>query len=440
MMKKPTAAIALCAGLVLFAGAVTGAAAQAYLSGSVSTGDRLFFIDNAFESAVKLDLALTYEADAFSAYSEFGLAVDPTEAVDVSRFVPALSLGETYATFSPAEGLSFTAGNRILSWGTALASNPEGFVNPVDTGAQLASDKRGDWLLPVPLVAAKYIAGPFAVELAAVPQFRPNSLPAKGSRWYPDELATLDFLDGKTISGVSYTVNDIADPSATLASTQAGGRASLSAGPVDFGLSGWYGWTKNPVYDVAVVLGAPVDVAFSPGYRRQTSLGFDLSASVLGSSILWAEGAFNFPAYFAGTDSMGLPALYEAKNIVAAAGLDRTISLGGWGDLYLALEGNIDVALDYDELMTRDAYIAGGVGVVEVRDSAGNFSFRIVGMEPDFLTMTDTKQYLVRASVEVKPADGYTIVLGGTLIQGDSGLVGQFADNDFASLSLKASF
>jgi len=427
--------------------------AQTSIAGEISAFSSVFFnaagsskAGDYFQPAVSLKLFPAATSESLTIKGELTASI----SLEDTGYAASLKLGEAYATVDLAEGLSFTAGSRIISWGTALISNPEGFINPIDSLSQLVAENRSDWLLPVPLASAKYIKGPFSFEAVALPFFRPSSIPAKTSRWYPAQLAALEAKDGTSIPpslpsfpGVTFSVNTTPpDISLNLETMQGAGRASLSLGSIDFGVSGWYGYTKTPVFDVTPTLGMPIQIDISAGYKRQGAIGMDLSATVLDSSVVWLESALLLPEYFLGAESSGLPVAIEKNTLKSAFGMDRTFSLGEIGDLYCAAEGNVYWILDYDSRLAAAAEetTLGAAFVAEYRSPSQDFSMRCVVMEPDFLTLSTTQQYLVRMSMKAKLTDGYSLGAGVTLFNGTSGTIGQYAANDFAYVSITASF
>lgn len=439
----------LAAVAVLWAGAAVAASAQeASLSGQVGVYSGVFFGDAAapatgsagdyFQPSVGLKLSPSFVSGPLTAKG------DLNTSISMADFSTSVSLGEAYAALDVADGLTITAGSKVISWGTALVSNPEGFINPVDALSQLVAENRSDWLLPVPLVSGKFIRGPFSVEVVALPWFRPSAIPtSKTSRWYPSGLAALDWLATDPYPGVKFTVNTTpANIALNIENMQGAGRAGLSLGAIDVGLSGWYGFTKNPAIDVVTTLGAPVKVDISAVYKRQGAVGMDMSATVLDSSVLWLESALYLPEYYVGAESSGLPVSIDKSTLKAAFGLDRTMGLGDAGDLYFAAEGNLNWIADYDTRLSSSVKETGlgGTLVTEFRTPAQDFTVRAVAMEPDFFTLDSTGQYLLRFSISYKPADGYTVSAGTTLFEGTSGTVGQYAKNDFAYVSITASF
>ena len=432
--------------------------AQASLSGEISAFSGVFFADSKnpvsvsakagdyFQPSVSLKLAPSYASGPLTIKGELTGSISLVD----TGYAVSMKLGEAYATVDIAEGLSFTAGSKIISWGTALVANPEGFINPVDSLSQLVSENRSDWLLPVPLASAKYIKGPFSFEAVALPFFRPSTIPAATSRWYPAQLAALDAKNGLVIPaslpsfpGATFIVSTApADPTLNIENMQGAGRAGLSLGAIDFGLSGWYGYTKTPVFDVKTTLGMPIKVDINASYKRQGAVGMDMSATVLSSSVVWLESALYLPEYYIGTESSGLPVKLEKNALKSAFGMDRTFSIGSIGDLYCALEGNLSWILDYDSRLasaTKETGL-GAALVTEYRSPSQDFTFRLVVMEPDFLTIDTTKQYLVRLSIKAKLTDGYSLSAGTTLFEGTSGTIGQYANNDFAYVAVTASF
>ncbi len=427
--------------------------AQASLSGEVKAFSGIFFQSSGsskagdyFQPSASLKLAPSYASGPLTIKGELTSSISLAD----SGYDVAMKLGEAYATLDLAEGLSVTAGSKVISWGTALASNPEGFINPVDSLSQLVSDSRSDWLLPVMLVEGKYIKGPFSIEAVALPYFRPSTIPAKNSRWYPASLAALDALDGVLIPptfpstpAVKFSVDTTAaDPSLNWENMQAAARAAISLGVVDFGLSGWYGFTKWPVYDVTTTLGSTVNVDITASYKRQGAIGADLSATVFDSSIAWMETALYLPEYYLGEESSGLPVALQKNTLKSAFGLDRTFGIGSVGDLYCAAEGSLSWILDYDTRLASSANETelGATLIAEYRSPSQDLTVRLVLMEPDFLTLDATGQYLARLSMKAKLADGYALTLGTVLFGGTSGTSGQYGKNDFAYACVTASF
>lgn len=439
--------------VVLLAGIAGPAWAQASLSGQVSVFSGVFFnasgsfkAGDYFQPSVSLKLVPSYASGALTLKGELASSV----SLEDTGYAASMKLGEAYATVDVAEGFSLTAGSKIISWGTALVANPEGFINPVDSLSQLVSENRSDWLLPVPLASAKYIKGPFSFEAVALPFFRPSTLPAKTSRWYPAELAALDAKHGLVIPpslpsfpGATFTVNTTpTEPALNFDIMQGAGRAGLSLGSIDFGFSGWYGYTKTPAFDVTTVLGMPITIDIIAKYKRQGAIGMDMSSTVFDSSVLWLESALSLPEYYIGTESSNLPVAIEKNTLKSAFGMDRTFSLGEAGDLYCAMEGNLTWILNYDSRLASAAKEIGlgATLVTEYRSPSQDFTMRLVVMEPDFFTVDITKQYLVRVSMKAKLTDGYSLGAGLTLFNGTGGTIGQYADNDFAYVAVTASF
>ena len=438
--------------------------AQASLSGEVTAFSGIFFQNSSltaatvspnagdyFQPSTSLKLVPSYTSGPLTIKAELTgtVGLEGNGSYDVS-----MKLGETYATLDVADGLSVTAGSKIISWGTALAANPGGFINAVDSRQELVAENRSDWLLPVPLVSGKYIRGPFSIEAVALPFFRASTIPAKTSRWYPTSLAALDAEDGLSIPatppstpGINFSVDTTpADLDLNWKNMQGAGRLGLSLDTIDFGLSGWYGFTKTPAYDVTVTPGAPILVDIDTEYKRQGAIGADMSATILDSSVAWLETALYLPDYYVGTETSGatagLPVALEKNSLKSALGVDRAFRVGSVGDICCALEGNLSWILDYDDRLasTANETELGATLISEFRTPSQDFTFRCVVMEPDFLTLDTTGQYLVRVSMKAKLADNYALTLGTVLFNGTSGIVGQYDDNDLAYASITASF
>ena len=161
-------------------------------------------------------------------------------------------LNEAYYRYS-GEIWDISVGRQVIAWGQADGFKLTDVLSARDS-SEFISFSGDDARLPSDSVRLRFFHDLFTFEAVAVPFFTPNKLPrfgfedgAKNGLYYID---TPDFYDTKTPLGsipIRYTKTESEKPK-MFTDTEAAARFSFFLPGIDFSVSGFYGWDKNPRY------------------------------------------------------------------------------------------------------------------------------------------------------------------------------------------------
>ena len=161
-------------------------------------------------------------------------------------------LNEAYFRYS-GEIWDLSFGRQLINWGQADGFSLTDVLSAKDSSAFLALSS-DDIKLASDSIRLRFFHDIFTFEAVAVPFFTPNKLPrfgfedgAKDDLYYID---TPDTYDTKTPLGsipITYTKTESAKPK-MFTDTEAAARLSFFLPGIDFSVSGFYGWDKNPRY------------------------------------------------------------------------------------------------------------------------------------------------------------------------------------------------
>ena len=159
-------------------------------------------------------------------------------------------LNEAYFRYS-GEIWDLSFGRQLINWGQADGFSLTNVLSAKDSSAFLALSS-DDTKLASDSIRLRFFHDIFTFEAVAVPFFTPNKLPrfgfedgAKDDLYHID---TPDTYDTKTPLGsipIKYTKTESAKPK-MFTDTEAAARLSFFLPGIDFSVSGFYGWDKNP--------------------------------------------------------------------------------------------------------------------------------------------------------------------------------------------------
>ena len=159
-------------------------------------------------------------------------------------------LNEAYYRYS-GEIWDISVGRQVIAWGQADGFKLTDVLSARDS-SEFISFSGDDARLPSDSIRLRFFHDLFTFEAIAVPFFTPNKLPrfgfedgAKNGLYYID---TPNFYDTKTPLGsipIRYTKTQSAKPK-MFTDTEAAARFSFFLPGIDFSVSGFYGWDKNP--------------------------------------------------------------------------------------------------------------------------------------------------------------------------------------------------
>ena len=159
-------------------------------------------------------------------------------------------LNEAYYRYS-GEIWDISVGRQVIAWGQADGFKLTDVLSARDNSEFIAFSG-DDARLPSDSVRLRFFHNLFTFEAVAIPFFTPNKLPrfgfedgAKNSLYYIDTPDSYKTPFG-TIP-IKYTKTESPKPK-LFTDTEAAARFSFFLPGIDFSVSGFYGWDKNPRY------------------------------------------------------------------------------------------------------------------------------------------------------------------------------------------------
>ncbi len=163
-------------------------------------------------------------------------------------------LNEAYYRYS-GEIWDISVGRQVIAWGQADGFKLTDVLSARDSSEFIAFSG-DDARLPSDSIRLRFFHDLFTFEAVAVPFFTPNKLPrfgfedgAKNGLYYIDTPDTFDMQTpfGTITAPIAYTKTQSAKPK-MFTDTEAAARFSFFLPGIDFSVSGFYGWDKNPRY------------------------------------------------------------------------------------------------------------------------------------------------------------------------------------------------
>ena len=159
-------------------------------------------------------------------------------------------LNEAYYRYS-GEIWDISVGRQVIVWGQADGFKLTDVLSARDSSEFIAFSG-DDARLPSDSIRLRFFHDLFTFEAIAVPFFTPNKLPrfgfedgAKNGLYYIDTPDTYKTAIGSI--PVKYTKTESTKPK-MFTDTEAAARFSFFLPGIDFSVSGFYGWDKNPRY------------------------------------------------------------------------------------------------------------------------------------------------------------------------------------------------
>ena len=222
------------------------------LSGKIETlhGVRWNDTEKKFEYGASRSIAqIKGEVSAGSSYAVISAAAEYNYRNPART---GFRLNEAYYRYS-GEIWDISVGRQVIVWGQADGFKLTDVLSARDSSEFIAFSG-DDARLPSDSIRLRFFHDLFTFEAIAVPFFTPNKLPrfgfedgAKNGLYYID---TPNFYDTKTPLGsipIQYTKTESEKPK-MFTDTEVAARFSFFLPGIDFSVSGFYGWDKNPRY------------------------------------------------------------------------------------------------------------------------------------------------------------------------------------------------
>ena len=297
-------------------------------------------------------------------------------------------LNEAYYRYS-GEIWDISVGRQLITWGQADGFKLTDVLSARDTSEFIAFNG-DDARLASDSIRLRFFHDIFTFEAVAVPFFTPNKLPrfgfengAKNDLYYIDTPDSFDTPFGSV--PVKYTKTESAKPK-MFTDTEAAARFSFFLPGIDFSVSGFYGWDKNPRFTREGKLTPPnILINLNQEYYRIGMAGID-AAIPAGDVTIRLETAWVGGRYFepknqmpvlSGTQLIFDPAVRKHQ-LLALAGIDWikdswTLSAQYFEDLILDHKDDIErpmhkgfVSLNISKTFLRDTLKLSASGAVDV--------------------------------------------------------------------------
>ena len=344
-------------------------------------------------------------------------------------------LNEAYFRYS-GEIWDLSFGRQLINWGQADGFTLTDVLSAKDSSAFLALSS-DDTKLASDSIRLRFFHDIFTFEAVAVPFFTPNKLPrfgfedgAKDDLYYID---TPDTYDTKTPLGsipIKYTKTESAKPK-MFTDTEAAARFSFFLPGIDFSVSGFYGWDKNPRFTKsgyvklnAMNLPEKAFITLNQEYYRIGMAGID-AAIPAGDVTIRLESAWIGGRYFEPKNQIpkkgipgigGIPLIFEQPKskhqLLALAGLDWiknswTLSAQYFEDLILDHKEDIErpmhkgfVSLNISKTFLRDTLKVSASGAVDI-----NYGSTFSTYAVDY-SLTDNMHVILGGDIYTKGYDG----------------------------------
>ena len=405
------------------------------LSGKIETlhGVRWNDTEKKFEYGASRSIAqIKGEVSAGSSYAVISAAAEYNYRNPART---GFRLNEAYYRYS-GEIWDISVGRQVIVWGQADGFKLTDVLSARDSSEFIAFSG-DDARLPSDSIRLRFFHDLFTFEAIAVPFFTPNKLPrfgfedgAKNGLYYID---TPNFYDTKTPLGsipIQYTKTESEKPK-MFTDTEVAARFSFFLPGIDFSVSGFYGWDKNPRFIKsgyvtlnAMHLPEQAFLTINQEYYRIGMAGID-AAIPAGDVTIRLETAWVGERYFEPKNQNPIPGVPGAGGIpltfkpalrkhqlLMLAGIDWiksswTLSAQYFEDLILNHKDDIErpmhkgfVSLNVSKTFLRDTLKLSASGVIDINYGSTSSTYSVS------YAITDNINFALGGDVYTKGYDG----------------------------------
>ena len=403
-MKR--AIIVLIASLMLFYAGISEAIAQSTrFSGYIRNYTGILLEDEQDYAIIQdtLDLRIEHSRGkvAFKANPYIYFYHDKQQEIDLRQSYMDIYLGSA----------DIRIGKQQIVWGKADGVFITDVVSPKDLSEFLLPDFE-EIRLGIQALKVDYYIGDNTIEFVWVPVFTPTVMPAAGSIWYiqPDFAITPVF---------DYSKKDV--PS-NLNNSEAFIKYSAITSSIDFEIMAGYMWDDDSTLHVRKSIDpvtSQLTLTVIPEHHL-LKLGGGSFSTTLGGFVLRGEAAYYNGKYFRSTDPLIEDGVVEKDYFHYLIGVDSTF----W-NIKTSVQFIEQKIQDYDEQIVNDEN-EDTVTILLSRD----FLRETLRLELFSYIGLNDNGALIRPKISYDLTDGFQILAGFNIFNGETGRFGQYDHND----------
>jgi len=319
------------------------------------------------------------------------------------------------------DSMDFRIGKQQIIWGKADGVFITDVISPKDMSEYLLPDFE-EIRMGVQALKVDYYFGDNTIEFVWIPDFTPTQTPAVDSIWYvqPDYTVTPTFYVTKKEVPSNFVNSEVFLKLAAITSA------------IDYEIMAGYLWDDDPTMHISTTIDAgssqPV-ITVTPEHHR-LKMGGGSFSMVLAGAVVRGEAAYYNGKYFRSENPVLTDGVEEKDYIHFLLGFDYTI----W-NIKTSLQFIEQKIQDYDEMIVSDE----NEDKVTLLFST-DFLRETLKLELFSYLDLNNNGSLVRPKISYNLIDGFQILVGATIFNGDSGIYGQFDDNDMIYSKIKYSF
>jgi len=410
------AAIFIVAPLILFFLGISEVTAQSTtFTGYVRNYTGILFKDDHDYSIIQdtFDLRIEHSRSkvAFKANPYINFYHNKEQEVDLRQSYMDIYLDST----------DIRIGKQQIVWGKADGVFITDVVSPKDLSEFLLPDFE-EIRLGIQALKVDYYVGDNTIEFVWVPAFTPTKMPAEDSIWYvrPDFLITPTF---------DYSKKEV---SSNFNNSEAFLKFSAITSAIDFEIMAGYMWDDDPTMHVNKSIDATTDqlsLTVTPEHHR-LKLGGGSFSTTIGGFVVRGEAAYYFGKYFRSEDPALTDGVVEKDYVHFLLGMDYTI----W-NIKMSLQLIEQKIQGYDEQIVNDENEDTVTFLISsdfLRETLRLELFSYIGMNDNGC--------LIRPKISYDLIDGFQILVGFNIFNGEEGNFGQYDDNDMIYSKIKYSF
>lgn len=323
-------------------------------------------------------------------------------------------------------------GHQQIIWGKADGVFITDIISPKNLDQFLMRDF-DEIRMGVTAAKASFYKNNSQLDFVWIPQFTATIYPSRKSIWAPQ----MPF----PVTPVFDYSNEAVDP--TIENSELFIRYALMSSAVDIELMGGYAWDDDPAYSLESVTFTALgpELMLTPEHHRLGIAGVSFNKPI-GGWVLRGESAFYQGKYFQReldlstmqnliTLGQPLPAItLERDYIHYLVGLDFNM-LG----INMSVQFIQEVILDYDQSIMNDEYET--MATVLLRET---FFRETLALELFSYIGINDEDALLRPKISYDFGNGLGLDLGANLFLGNTGMFGQYDNNDMIYFKIRQDF